>query len=71
MSPNVLDATLWILGIRGHSQHDDFHAASSGSSPGAASGGGALARILIAVVASLACLALVLWATVWLAIRLL
>jgi hypothetical protein len=70
MSPYVLDAMLWILGIRGHiPQHDDFHAASGGSP--LASGGGAWVGILIAVVASLASLALMLWAAVWLAIRLL
>jgi len=66
----VLDAVIWMLGIRGHiPQHDHFHAASGGSP--LATGGGTLVRILIAVVASLACLALVLWAAVWLAIRLL
>jgi hypothetical protein len=70
MSPNVLDAMLWILGIRGHiPQHDDFHAASGGSP--LATGGGKWVGILIAVVASLASLALMLWAAVWLAIRLL
>jgi hypothetical protein len=66
----VLDAVIWILGIRGHiPQQDNFHAASSGSPLGAASG--AAIRIVAATVASLAFLALVLWATVWCAIRLL
>ena len=66
----VLNAMIWILGIRGHiPQHDDFHAASSGSSPGAASS--AAIRILAASVASLAFLGLVVWAAVWCAIRLL
>lgn len=66
----VLDAVIRILGIRGHiPQHDDFHAASGGSPLGAASG--SVLRILAATVASLAFLALVLWAAVWLAIRLL
>jgi hypothetical protein len=70
MSLYVLDAAIRILGIRGHiPQHDNFHAASSGSSLGAASG--AAIRILAAAVASLAFLSLVLWAAVWLAIRLL
>ena len=70
MSPSVLDAMIRILAIGGHiPQHDDFHAASGGSP--LASGGGALVRILIAVVVSLASLALVLWAAVWCAIRLL
>jgi hypothetical protein len=70
MSLYLLDAMLWILGIRGHiPQHDDFHAASGGAP--LATGGGAWIGILIAVVASLASLALMLWAAVWLAIRLL
>ena len=65
----VLDAMIWILGIRRLvAQHDDFHAASGGSS---LAGGGKLVRILIAGVVSLASLALVLWAAVWCAIRLL
>ena len=68
MSPYVLDALIWILGIRGHiPQHDDFRAASGGTSPGAATG--SAIRILAATVVSLAFLALVLWAAVWLAIR--
>ena len=66
----VLDAMIWILGIRGHiPQFDNFHAASSGSSPGTPTSG--LIRILAATVASLAFLALGLWAAVWCAIRLL
>ena len=66
----LLDAVIWILGIRGHiPQQDNFHAASSGSSLGAASS--AAIRIVAASVASLAFLALVLWAAVWCAIRLL
>jgi hypothetical protein len=66
----VLDAAIWILGIRGHiPQHDNFHPAQRGSSPGAASN--AAIRILAATAGSLAFLALVLWAAVWCAIRLL
>ena len=66
----MLNAMIWILGIRGHiPQRDDVHAASSGSSFGAASS--AAIRIVAATVASLAFLALVLWAAVWFAIRLL
>jgi hypothetical protein len=65
----VLDAVIWILGIRGHiPQHDNFYPTSSGSSGGAS---GSVVRILAATIASLAFLALVLWAAVWLAIRLL
>jgi hypothetical protein len=61
----VLDAAIWILGIRGHiPQQDNFH----GSPPGAA--GGAAMRILAATVASLVFLGLLLWAAVWCAIRL-
>jgi hypothetical protein len=70
MSLYVLDVMIRILGIRGHiPQHDNFHAAQGGSPLGA--GDGTLLRVLIAVVASLAVLALLLWAAVWLAIRLL
>jgi len=70
MSLYMLDAMIRILGIRGHiPQHDNLHAAHGGSSPGAASS--AAIRILAATFASLAFLALVLWAAVWCAIRLL
>jgi hypothetical protein len=70
MSLYVLDAVIRILEIRGHiPQQDNFHAASSGSSPGAASS--VAVRIVAATLASLAFLALVLWAAVWCAIRLL
>lgn len=70
MGLNLLDAMIWILGIRGHiPRHDNFHPAHGGSSLGAASS--AAIRILAATLASLAVLALVLWAAVWCAIRLL
>lgn len=66
----VLDAVIWILGIRGHiPQHDNFHPPHGGSPLGTARG--AAIRILAATVASLAFLGLVLWAAVWCAIRLL
>ena len=66
----LLDAMIWILGIRDHiPRHDNFHVSRGGSPPGAASS--AAIRIVAASVASLAFLALVLWAAVWCAIRLL
>ena len=69
MSPDVLDVMIRILGIRGHiPQHDDFRTPHGGSPLGAASG--AAIRIVAATLASLALLALVLWAAVWCAIRL-
>ena len=70
MSLHVLDAVFWILGIRGHiPQNDDFPVGRSESSLAAATG--TLMRILAAFVVSVATLSLVLWAVVWLAIRLL
>jgi hypothetical protein len=70
MSWYVLDAVFWIFGIRGHiPQNGDFPAGRSESSLAAATG--RLMRILAAFVVSVATLSLVLWAAVWLAIRLL
>ena len=70
MSLHVLNVVIWILGIRGHiPQHDDFYTAHGASPPGTPTSG--LIRILAATVASLAFLALGLWAAVWCAIRLL
>jgi hypothetical protein len=70
MSLFVLEAVLWIVGIRGHIPHcDDFPAGRSQSS--FAAGTGALMRVLAAVAVSVVLLSLVLWAAVWLAIKLL
>lgn len=66
----VLDAVIWILGIRGRiPQNGD-----SGPFPGQSSVGtntGTLIRALAAFVVTVAILSLALWAAVWLAIKLL
>jgi hypothetical protein len=65
----ILDAVLWILGIRGHTpQNDGFRAGRSGSPFSANTG--TLMRVLAAVIAAVIFLSLALWAAVWLAIRL-
>jgi hypothetical protein len=70
MSLYVLDVVLWIFGIRGHiPQHDDFHPGRGASS--LADSHNPLARMLAAFALSVVFLSLALWATVWLAIRLL
>ena len=70
MSLRVLDAILWIFGIRGHiPRNDDFGPGRGESSFGANSG--RLMRVLAAVVVAAALLSLALWAAVWLAIKLL
>ena len=68
MSLYVLDVVFWIFGIRGHIPHHDDFRAAGGVPPFATT---SLMRILAAAVMSVAVLALVLWAAVWLAIRLL
>ena len=70
MSLFVLDAVLWIFGIRGHiPQNDGFPAGRGGSSFIANSA--TLMRVLAVAVISIAVLSLALWAAVWLAIQLL
>lgn len=70
MSPYILDAVIWILGIRGHiPQSGDFGPVRGESSFGA--NRGTLMRVLAAFVATVALLSLALWAAVWLAIKLL
>lgn len=66
----VLNAVLWVLGIRGHiPQNDGFPAGRSGSPfPANAS---TLMQVLAAVIVSIVFLSLVLWVAVWLAIKLL
>lgn len=67
MSLFVLDAILWIFGIRGHiPQNDGLPAGRSGAANTAR-----LLRVLAVAVLSVAVLALALWAAVWLAIKLL
>jgi hypothetical protein len=66
----VLEAVFWIFGIRGHSpQHGGFGSGPTRSS--FAANTSTLMRILAACVAAVALLSLVLWAAVWLAIKLL
>jgi hypothetical protein len=70
MSLYILDAVIWIFGIRGHiPQNGDFGAGSNKSS--LADNANRLMRILAASVVAVAFLSLVLWAAVWLAIKLL
>jgi hypothetical protein len=68
MSLYVLDALLWIIGIRGHVSHyEAFRPGGNESSPGT----GTLRRVLAGIVISVLALSLVLWTAVWLAIKLL
>jgi hypothetical protein len=70
MSLYVLDAFIWILGIRGHiPQSGEFSPLAGRSSVGASAG--AAIRALAVFVGMVALLSLVLWLAVWLAIRLL
>lgn len=65
----VLDAIIWILGIRGHIPLDDGSPAGRGES--LAAGPNLLVRVLAVAIVSIACLSLALWSAVWLAIKLL
>ena len=70
MSLYVLDAFIWILGIRGHiPQSGGFHPVPGESSFGASTV--KLMRALAAFVVMVAFLSLVLWLAVLLAIKLL
>ncbi|WP_291866703.1 hypothetical protein [Bradyrhizobium sp.] len=67
MSLYVLDAFIWVLGIRGHiPQGGEFGPVPAQSSCGA----GTLMRVLAIFVMMVACLSLVLWLAIWLAIKL-
>lgn len=69
MSLYVLDAFIWILGIRGHiPQSGEFNPIAGRSSVGASAG--ALIRALATFIVMVAILSLVLWLAVWLAIKL-
>ena len=66
----LLNAVLWIFGIRGHiPQLDGFPVGRGGSSFTASTG--TLMRVLAAAVVSVGFLSLALWAAVWLALKLL
>jgi len=70
MSLFVLEIILWIAGIRGHiPQSDGFPIGRSGPSFG--TGTGTPMAALAVAAAVVAGLALVLWAVVWLAIKVL
>ena len=70
MSLYVLDAFIWILGIRGHiPQSGAFGPVPDQSSFGASTG--TLMRALAAFAVTVALLSLLLWLAVWLAIKLL
>ena len=70
MSLYVLDAFLWIIGVRGHiPQSGEFVRVAGQSSVGASTG--ALMRALAVFVGMVALMSLVLWLAVWLAIKLL
>ena len=64
----IAGLVFWILDIRGHiPQSGDYHPVRNDRSPDP----GALSRIVIGFLVSVALLALALWFAVWLAIRLL
>jgi len=68
MSLYVLDAFIWIFGIRGHIPQSD----AGGAVPGQSSfGAGTVIRTLTAFIVMVALLSLVLSLAVWLAIELL
>ncbi len=70
MSLFMLDAVLWVFGIRGHiPQNDGLPDRRDGSSFVANTA--ALMRVLAIAFVSVAFLSLVLWAAVWLAIKVL
>ena len=69
MSLYVLDAFIWILGIRGHIPQSGFGPVAGRSSVGASVG--AVMRALAVFIAMVAFLSLMLWLAVWLAIKLL
>ena len=70
MSLFLLEAVLWVFGIRGHIPQDDGSPAGRNGPPFAAKTG-ALMRVLAAAVISIGFLSLALWAAVWLAVKLL
>lgn len=70
MSLYVLDAVIWILGIRGHIPRSGGFGPVPGH-PSLGSGSGTLVRALAAFAVTVALLSLALWAVVWLVIKLL
>ncbi len=70
MSLFLLDAVLWVFGIRGHIPQNDGPPNGRGGSSFAANTA-TLMRILAAAIVSIGFLSLALWAAVWLAVKLL
>jgi hypothetical protein len=70
MSLFMLDAVLWIFGLRGHIPQNDGLPDERGRSS-FAQNTATLMRLLAVGVISVAFLSLVLWAAVWLAIKVL
>jgi hypothetical protein len=68
MSLYVLDAFIWILGVRGHIPQSGEYAPVARQSSVSA---GTLIRALAAFIVMVAFLSLMLWLAVWLAIKLL
>ncbi len=66
----MLDAVLWVIGVRGRIPGDHGLPDGPGGSPFADSTA-TLMRVLAAAVVSVVLLSLVLWVAVWFAIRLL
>jgi hypothetical protein len=70
MSLYVLDALIWILGIRGHIPRGGDFGPVPGQSPLSA-GSGTLMRAIAVFAVVVTCLSLLLWMAVWLVIKLL
>ncbi len=71
MSLFVLNVVLWALGIRGHIPRDDGPLPAGRSGSSLAGDTGALMRVLAVAVVAIGLLSLLLWAAVWLAIKVL
>jgi hypothetical protein len=69
MSVCVLNLVVWMFGIRGQIPRGGDYGDGRGDSPLA--GRGALIRVLAACVVSAVLLSLVIWAAVWLTLKLL
>ena len=65
-----LDAILWAFGTRGHIPQNDGFPVGRSEGPFAANTG-TMMRVLAVAVVSIGLLSLMLWAAVWLAIKLL
>ncbi len=71
MSLFVLNVVLGALGIRGHIPRDDGWLPAGGGGSSFAGDTGTLLRVLAVAVAGIGLLSLLLWAAVWLAIKVL